>query len=97
MSKLKDPLQKRALIVRLKRVEGQLRGIQNLIESEADCEQVAQQLSASRKALDKAFFAMIGCLLDETDGGSTRIKKAAKGTGSVKRGEYISQMLSRFA
>jgi hypothetical protein len=37
MSKLNDVDKKRALVLRLKRVEGQLRGIQNLIETEADC------------------------------------------------------------
>jgi hypothetical protein len=45
--------------MRLKRVEGQLRGIQAMIEASGDCEKVAQQLSASRRALDKAFFNVI--------------------------------------
>jgi CsoR family transcriptional regulator, copper-sensing transcriptional repressor len=89
MGKLNDAAKKRALILRLKRVEGQLRGIQNLIESEADCEKIAQQLTASRRALDKTFFAMVGCMLEQEDVG--KFKK------SVKRGEYIAQMLSRFA
>jgi CsoR family transcriptional regulator, copper-sensing transcriptional repressor len=89
VSKLNDAAKKRALILRLKRVEGQLRGIQNLIESEADCEKIAQQLTASRRALDKTFFAMVGCMLEQEDVG--KFKK------SVKRGEYIAQMLSRFA
>jgi CsoR family transcriptional regulator, copper-sensing transcriptional repressor len=89
LSKLNNADKKRALILRLKRVEGQLRGIQNLIEDEADCEQIAQQLSASRKALDKAFFAMVGCLLDQESADTRK--------SSAKRGDYISQMLSRFA
>jgi len=56
--------------MRLKRIEGQLRGVQNLIESGADCEAVAQQMSASRKALDKAFFTLVGCVIaqGEVDG-----------------------------
>jgi CsoR family transcriptional regulator, copper-sensing transcriptional repressor len=89
MGKLNDVAKKRALILRLKRVEGQLRGIQNLIELEADCEKIAQQLAASRKALDKSFFAMVGCILEQEDFGKFKT--------SVKRGEYIAQMLSRFA
>ena len=58
MTSLTDETRKKALVMRLKRIEGQLRGIQNLIESGSDCEAVAQQMSASRKALDKAFFTL---------------------------------------
>ena len=63
MSTVHDPERKRALVMRLKRVEGQLRGIQKLIETDTDCEKVAQQLSAARKALDKTFFAMVSCVI----------------------------------
>jgi CsoR family transcriptional regulator, copper-sensing transcriptional repressor len=89
LSKLNNADKKRALILRLKRVEGQLRGIQHLIDTEADCEDIAQQLSASRKALDKAFFAMVGCLLDQESTGGRKL--------TATRGDYISQMLARFA
>lgn len=53
-----------ALVARLKRVEGQLRGIQRLIQDEAPCSSIAQQLSAARNALDKAHLVMIGCLIE---------------------------------
>ncbi|MBI2315489.1 MAG: metal-sensing transcriptional repressor [Betaproteobacteria bacterium] len=55
---------KQGLILRLKRVEGQLRGLQRLIEDEASCEAIAQQLSASRRALDKAYHTMVGCMIE---------------------------------
>jgi DNA-binding FrmR family transcriptional regulator len=55
---------RRELVLRLKRVEGQLRGIQRMIESGEDCEPIAQQLSASRKALDKAFFELLACAIE---------------------------------
>jgi len=67
MPTVHDPERKRALVMRLKRVEGQLRGIQKLIEADTDCEKVAQQLSAARKALDKTFFAMVGCVIAQGD------------------------------
>lgn len=63
MTTINDIERKRSLVLRLKRVEGQLRGIQRLIETEADCEKVAQQMAASRKALDKAFFTLVGCVI----------------------------------
>lgn len=67
MTTLRDAPRKRALVLRLKRVEGQLRGVQHLIETDADCEKVAQQLAAARKALDKSFFAMVGCVIAQGD------------------------------
>ena len=53
MTSVKDPERKRALVLRLKRIEGQLRGVQRLIETDEDCEKIAQQLAAARKALDQ--------------------------------------------
>ena len=67
MTTVHDPERKRALMMRLKRVEGQLRGIQRLIETDSDCEQVAQQMAAARKALDKTFFSMVGCVIAQGD------------------------------
>jgi CsoR family transcriptional regulator, copper-sensing transcriptional repressor len=58
------PDKKKAIQSRLARVEGQLRGVQRLIDDDSDCEQIAQQLSAARKALDKAFFAMVACMIE---------------------------------
>jgi CsoR family transcriptional regulator, copper-sensing transcriptional repressor len=65
MPRLTNPDSKRALMARLARVEGQLRGVQRLVDLEADCEEVSQQLSAARKALDKAFFNLIGCMIEQ--------------------------------
>lgn len=52
---------RKKLIRRLARVEGQLRGVQRMIDSGQGCEQIAQQLAAARGALNKAFFEMIAC------------------------------------
>ena len=81
MSTVNDPERKRALVLRLKRVEGQLRGVQKLIDSDTDCEKVAQQLAAARKALDKTFFAMVGCVIAQGD----------------VPADDVADMLSRFA
>jgi DNA-binding FrmR family transcriptional regulator len=35
-----------------------------MIESGEDCEPIAQQLAASRKALDKAFFELLACAIE---------------------------------
>ena len=54
---------RRRIVTRLARIEGQVRGIQNMITSNCSCEQVAQQLTAARRALDKAFYEMLACSL----------------------------------
>lgn len=81
MPAVHDPERKKALLLRLKRVEGQLRGIQRLIEADADCEKIAQQLAAARKALDKSFFMMVGCVMVQRD----------------TPAEDVAELLSRFA
>jgi DNA-binding FrmR family transcriptional regulator len=54
-----------ALLKRLARVEGQVRGIQAMIKRGDECEAIAQQFSAARKALDKAYQEMLICLAEE--------------------------------
>lgn len=43
----------KSIINRLKRTEGQLRGIQKMIEEEQDCMDVITQLSAVRSSVDR--------------------------------------------
>lgn len=47
------------VIVRLRRIEGQVRGLQRLVEEETDCEKFLTQLSAARAALDKVGLIVI--------------------------------------
>lgn len=54
---------RRDLVLRLKRVEGQIRGVQGMVEDGADCEEIAQQLTAARKALDRAFYELMACAI----------------------------------
>ena len=54
-----------SLLKRLARVEGQVRGIQAMIKRGDECESIAQQFSAARKALDKAYQEMLICLAEE--------------------------------
>ena len=73
MSRLVDIDKKKALCARLARVEGQLRGLQKLIDEDADCEKIAQQMAAARKALDKSFFTMVGCMIEQGDPSPDRV------------------------
>ncbi len=79
---------KKALILRLKRIEGQMRGLQRLIDGDASCESVAQQLSAARRALDKTFHSLVGCLIE------SRLGAKGNAHGEVRRALDI---LSRYS
>jgi len=48
----KDQVSRDVLIKRLRRIEGQVRGIQKMIESERDCESILTQLAAARSAIE---------------------------------------------
>jgi DNA-binding FrmR family transcriptional regulator len=70
------------VVNRLKRIEGQARGLQRMIAGNAPCEDVLTQLSATRAALDRVGILLIThkvreCLRDEGDTSSeTAIERA---------------------
>jgi len=49
---VEEAVSKGTLLKRLKRVEGQIRGIQRMIENGRECESVITQLAAVRSAID---------------------------------------------
>ncbi len=51
--------QKKDLSDRLKRIEGQIRGIQKMMDEDRPCEDVITQLMAARAALDKVGISLI--------------------------------------
>ena len=65
MDKQSLPAPQQAMLKRLARVEGQIRGLQAMILRGEQCESIAQQFSAARKALDKAYQELLACLLEE--------------------------------
>ena len=54
-----------AMLKRLARIEGQVRGLQAMIRRGDDCEAIAQQFAAARKALDRAYQELLACLIEE--------------------------------
>lgn len=62
------------IVNRLKRIEGQIKGILRMIEEGKDCKEVVTQLSASRSAIDRTIGVIvssniIACMenMDETN------------------------------
>lgn len=57
---------------RIKRLEGQLRGVLKMMEENKDCKDVITQLSASRSAIDRAIGLVVSsnlveCIQDADD------------------------------
>ena len=73
-------------ITRLKRSEGQLRGIQKMMEEERDCVDIITQLTAVRSSVDRIIELMITenlttCIndpLEDPQAQKERLEKAAK-------------------
>ncbi len=63
------------VLLRLRRVEGQIRGLMQMIESGRPCEEIAQQMSAARRAMDKVFFQMMSCTLMECMDGQDKSRE----------------------
>jgi DNA-binding FrmR family transcriptional regulator len=84
--------QRERLLNRLARLEGQVRGVKRLVESGQDCELVLQQTAAARKALDRAFFEMLACLVEGTvvNGEANKVD-TAKFMGEVR------ELMTRYA
>ena len=52
--KLGDSTSKEKLTARLRRIEGQVRGVENMIAEDRDCHEILQQLSSIRSAVQSA-------------------------------------------
>ena len=63
MSVLQDQSARTDVLNRLRRAEGQLRGIQRMVEEGENCLKIGQQFSAVRKALDSTYLRMTVCFM----------------------------------
>jgi DNA-binding FrmR family transcriptional regulator len=65
MSNISDEKSRHDILNRLKRAEGQLRGVQRMIEEGQPCIDVASQMAAVRKALDSTYVRMTVCFMEQ--------------------------------
>lgn len=65
MDSLDNDRHRTDILNRLKRAEGQLRGIQRMVEEGEDCQAVAMQMAAVRKALDSTYLRMVRCQMEQ--------------------------------
>ncbi len=78
MAVLTDEKSRTDLLNRLKRAEGQLRGIQRMIEEGQPCLDIASQMAAVRKALDSTYVRMTVCFMEQELGARLGPETAAQ-------------------
>ncbi|MDR7387733.1 MAG: metal-sensitive transcriptional regulator [Armatimonadota bacterium] len=54
-----------SLLARLRRIEGQVRGLQRMLEEGRDCAEVAQQVAATRAALNRVAMDLVAAGLEQ--------------------------------
>jgi len=74
------------ITTRLRRVEGQIRGIQRMIEDERDCEDIITQLMAARAALDKAGLLIV----------SSHVRQCLRGSSDPELEESLHRVIELF-
>ncbi|MCW4459197.1 metal-sensitive transcriptional regulator [Microbacterium sp. MPKO10] len=82
---------KEALLKRLKRAEGQVRGIQKMIENDTYCIDVLTQVSAATKALETVALELLDdhlnhCVAEATrEGGPVADEKLKEASAAIAR------------
>lgn len=93
--KIQNSEAKEKLIQRLRRIEGQARGVQGMLNEERDCQEILQQLAAIRSAVQGAsrFFLQeyaTVCLVEMDEG----IHPQDRASLLEKRARMIQDMLA---
>ncbi|MDQ3025298.1 MAG: metal-sensitive transcriptional regulator [Pseudomonadota bacterium] len=88
-STLHDPVAKKAMVARLARAEGQVRAIRRMVDRDEECEDIALQLAAARRALDRAFYEMVSCMI--------RVEMPGGAPARARNAKRVAEMLARFA
>jgi len=75
---VRDSKLKTDLITRLKRIEGQVRGVTRMVEEDVYCDNILHQISALRAALDGVGKQVLenhlrGCLVDRIQAGENEV------------------------
>ena len=78
------------LLPRLRRIEGQVRGITRMVEERRYCIDIIQQLTAARKALDQVSLKIMNGHIN------TCVSDAIRRQDGAKKIEELMQTINRF-
>lgn len=89
---MKKERQKKEILARLRRIEGQIRGLQRMVEEGAACQDILMQSAAATAAIKKVGTILIQTHLEEC------LEKSKKEEG-LRRGESLQdfkEVISRY-
>jgi len=83
---------KKAVLMRLRRIEGQMRGLQRMVEEDAPCSEILTQVAAVTSATKRVGMAMVQGYMEEC------LAKTAAAGGSSKPENFreFHKALSRY-
>jgi len=84
-------LEKRALVVRLRRIKGQMEALERMVEADADCSDVLMQVVSARQALKSFSEEMLESHLHEC------IEGAASQAEGKREIRALLEVLKRYA
>jgi DNA-binding FrmR family transcriptional regulator len=82
---------KEALLVRLRRIEGQIRGLQRMIDEDAYCIEIVTQVTAATRALQSFALSLLDdhlstCVAEAaSQGGKVADQKVAEASAAIER------------
>jgi DNA-binding FrmR family transcriptional regulator len=92
--KIQNPEAKDKLVQRLRRIEGQVRGVQSMLDDERDCREIMQQLAAVHAAVQGASRIFLqeyatACLVEMDEVGAAQDSSDLR----IKREKIIQDMI----
>ena len=78
------------LLPRLRRIEGQVRGVYRMVESRRYCIDILQQVTAARRALDEVALQIMRGHIDAC------VSDAIRGKGGSEKVEELMHTIHRF-
>lgn len=78
------------ILPRLRRIEGQIRGITRMVEARRYCIDIVQQLTAARRALDQASLQIMNGHIN------TCVSEAIRRRDGAKKINELMQTITRF-
>ena len=86
-----EPMATEEITNRLKRIEGQIRGLQRMVDEQRDCEAILTQLMAARAALDRVGLLVADNFVQEC------VLTADTNAARERVGRVLSLVFSRFS
>ena len=90
MEKKNDKDPRKGILIRLRRIEGQVRGVQRMIEAEDECSEIMNQIAAIKSAVNQ-----VGLLVFENHAREC-IARSLQEEDNEQSFEEIVKMMGRF-